>query len=625
MRSFFQKSLQKMSKQLGVWNETVLYETFSSLANWRLLLVSTAFLFFFFLICVRLVDIMVFGPRKSYDLGPACPLICNPVPRADITDRNGNILATHLVTASVYANTNDIPDKQNAAKQLHTIFSEYTVEELEKKLTSGKSFIWLARHITPKKQESVQYLGIPGIYLKKDYKRVYPYSNLASHVIGFCDIDGQGIAGVENAFDEFLWKSNEPLQLSIDIRVHHILMHMLADAIKEFSAVGGNAILMHVKTGEIIGMESLPTIDLNRPGNSKKENFFNRNTLGINEPGSVLKILNVAIALESGRVTMNSQFDATAPVKIGRFVVTDFRGKNRVLNLREAFLYSSNIAAIKILQQFGGALIQRKYFEDFGLFEPASIELPEIARPIYPKKWTETTAMSSSYGYGIAVSPLKILTVVNGIINDGLLIEPTIICNRTDISGRNTKIVSRKTSKAIRELMRDVVLNGTGRRANVDGYEVFAKTGTSYKNKNGKYADTTSRITSIVCGFPFRDPQYVLIVILDAPKHTDKTCGFATAGWNVTPYAAKIIERIAPLLGISMSNSCDSLASRPLPKTGLLQGKMYEKTCAKMSVVKAESTKRLAAKFPEQSIKTEPTEQTRLFKDIDTLITQRMN
>jgi cell division protein FtsI (penicillin-binding protein 3) len=231
--------------------------------------------------------------------------------------------------------------------------------------------------------------------------------------------------------------------------------------------------------------------------------------------------------------------------------------------------------------------------------------------------------MSSSYGYGIAVSPLKILTIVNGIVNDGLLVEPTIICNRTDISERNTKIVSRSTSKTIRELMRDVVLNGTGRRANVNGYEVFAKTGTSYKNKNGKYADNTSRITSIVCGFPFRDPQYILIVMLDAPKPTDKTCGFATAGWNVTPYAAKIIERVAPLLGISMSNSCDSPTNRLISKIpGPFQGKMYEKTCEKIcdktGTVKAESTKRLAAQAPNR------TEQTQVFKDIDALITQIM-
>ncbi|MDR0633002.1 MAG: penicillin-binding protein 2 [Holosporales bacterium] len=606
MRSFFQKSLQKMSKQLGVWNETVLYDAFSSLANWRLLLVATTFLFFFFLICVRLVDIMVFGPRKSYNLSCAGPLIGQPVPRADIIDRNGNILATHLVTASVYANTYDIVDKQGAAQQLQTIFPEYTVEELEKKLTSGKSFIWIARHLTPKKQKAVQYLGIPGIYLKKDYKRVYPYSNLASHIIGFCDIDGRGIAGVENAFDGFLWQSNAPLRLSIDIRVQHILLHMLSDAIKEFSAIGGNAILMHVKTGEIIGMESLPTFDLNHPGDSPLESRFNRNTLGINEPGSVLKILNVAIALESGRVSMNSQFDATEPVRIGRFLVTDFRGKNRVLSLREAFLYSSNIAAIKILQQFGGAIIQRKYFEDFGLFDPASIELPEMGRPIYPKKWTEATAMSSSYGYGIAVSPLKILTVVNGIINDGVLIEPTIICNK---KRRDVKIVSRNTSKIIREFMRDVVLNGTGRRANVAGYEVFAKTGTSYKNKNGRYSDSISRMTSIVCGFPFHEPQYVLIVMLDAPKPTEKTFGYATAGWNVTPYAAKIIERIAPLLGISISPADDSVALGQAAE--VQQAAQNHKLCRMPSEVN---------RAVYQCAATEPIEKVRLFKDIDALI-----
>ncbi|MDR3285447.1 MAG: penicillin-binding protein 2 [Holosporales bacterium] len=541
-----------MSKYLNVWDESIRFDKFYSLTNWRLLIVSIAFSCFFFLICIRLTDVMIFGPRKSYNINSLNSPFEQSIPRADIVDRNGNILATHLITASVYADTDDIQNPKQAAELLHSVLEECLVSELEKKLSSGKRFIWLARHLTPKKQDAIRHLGIPGIYFKKDYKRVYPYSRLASHIIGFCDIDGYGIAGVEKSFEKFLRQSNEALRLSIDIRAQHILMKMLSEAIKEFSAIGGNAIFLKVKTGEIIAMESLPNIDLNHPSEFNEKNFFNINTLGVIEPGSVLKVLNVAIGLETGKITMNSVFDATKPIKIGKFVVSDFKGKDKILTLRESFIYSSNIASIKMLQAFGGA-IQKKFFEDFGLFDPISLEISEIGHPIFPKRWTEATAMSCSYGYGIAVSPLRILATVNGIINDGIFIEPTIIYNK---KCNYRKIILKRTSRIIRDLMRDAIIDGTGRRANIKGYRVFGKTGTTYKNKKGGYLNDANRarITSCIIGFPFEDPEYILLFMLDEPKSTEKTFGYATAGWNVAPYSGKTIEMLAPILGISFSN-----------------------------------------------------------------------
>ena len=560
------KIIKYLLDKLKNFNNSIMDNAFSYLASWRILLVLASFCSFFFLVCVRLFDVMILGPRKDYKNNIVT--YDQTVPRANILDRNGNVLATHLITASAYVNTNDIIDLKESAQKLQTVLNEYTLEELEQKLSSGKSFIWLARHLTPKKQNAIQSLGVPGVYLKKDYKRVYPYGILASHIIGFCDIDGNGIAGVENSFNSYLWQSNDPLQLSIDINIQHIVTNILSDAVKEFKAIGGNAIIMHVKTGEIIAMESLPNLDPNHPNKYKEECFFNRNTLGTNEPGSVLKILNIAIALESGMVNQNSIFDATEPVKIGRFIVTDFRGQNRPLTLREAFLYSSNIAAVKILQKFGGANVQKKYFEDFGLFDPQPIELSEVGRPIYAKRWTEATAMSSSYGYGIAISPLKLISVINGIINNGTLIEPTIKY-KNQISQR--KIISKETSKTVRYFMRDVVVNGTAKKSNVSGYGIFGKTGTAYKNKNGGYSNQANRarITTFIGGFPFKDPQYIVLLMLDDPKPTENTFGFATAGWNVAPYAGKIIERIAPLLGIKMhddKNDIDQKNTEPIEK-----------------------------------------------------------
>lgn len=555
MKVSLSQSFKKVSKNLSVWHEALKYSQMTSMINRRVLFLSGVFLCGFSLVGLRLVDVMIVD--SSFDRSRLLQnFSINPsMPRADIIDRNGSVLATHLVTASVYANPHDVLDPQESAEKLHTVLTEIPEEELARKLSSDKSFVWLSRHITPRKQNAIQHLGVPGIYLKKDYKRVYPYGNLASHIIGFCDVDGLGISGIERYFDHYLWQSNKPLQLALDIKVQHILMEILTEAVTEFHAIGGNAIVMNIKTGEIVAMESLPSVNLNHPGKSAPECLFNRNTLGVHEPGSIFKILNVAIALETKKANLNSLFDATFPVKIGRFTVSDFKGKNRILTLGEAFVYSSNIAAIKIAQQFGCA-IQQSFFKKCGVFDPVQIELSEIGRPIYPSKWTETTMMSSSYGYGFAISPLSLIRVINGIINDGNIVQPTLLYGHTPVYNR---VISNETSRIIRYLMRDVVLTGTAKKANVPGYQVFGKTGTAYKAIHGQYTENKkrARMTFFIGGFPLKSPQYIVLVMLDDPKPTEKTFGYASAGWNVAPCGGRIIERIAPLLGIKMIQEDD--------------------------------------------------------------------
>ncbi|GHS93099.1 peptidoglycan glycosyltransferase [Alphaproteobacteria bacterium] len=481
------------------------------------------------------------------------PMTDGGIPRADILDRNGNVLATHLVTASVYIDTRDVQNVKETVRLLGTVFKKIPESELRRKVLSGKSFIWLARHITPKKQEAVQRLGLPGVYFKKDYKRVYPFGPLASHVIGFCDPDGAGLTGIENAFDTHLFSATKPLKLSIDIKVQHILRETLDAAMQEFHAIGANAIIMDIHTGEIIGMESLPSVDLNYAHNATPDDLFNRNTLGVYEMGSVFKILNTAIALESGRVSLNSIFDARAPIKIGKFTVTDFCVKQHILTLEEAFIFSSNIASVKISQQFGGAVVQKKFFNDFGIFEPVKLEISEMGLPIVPARWTETTSVSATYGYGVAISPLRLLCTVGGIVNGGVLVNPTLLCGK-EPTGR--KILSQQTSQKVRTLMRKVICKGTAKRANVKGYQIFGKTGTANKNKKKGY-DKTSRRTIFVGGFPASAPRYIFCFMLDEPKPTKDTFGFASAGWNVAPYGGKAIARIAPLLGVPFSEDED--------------------------------------------------------------------
>lgn len=518
--------------------------------------------FAFLSIGVRLVDVMILRSSCAGNIckNKGCEL------RKNIVDRNGVILATQLITASVYANPKLIIDAEEAAKKLHEILPYIPYKTLISRLKSEKSFIWIERHISPKVQNAIHCCGIPGVYLQQDQKRVYPQGAAFSHVIGKCDIDGVGVSGVEQYFDSFLTLKlgDEDLKLSVDIRAQHILRAELLDAIKKFSAVAANGIVMNAKTGEIIAMVSLPDYDLNKPLKSEIESF-NRNTLGVYEQGSTFKILNAAIALETGVATTSSIFDASAPVSIGRFKITDFKGKNRPLSLVEAVVYSSNIAAIKIAQKFGPK-IQKQFMEKFGILQPIKLEIPELGSTLAPKDWKEVSMMTISYGYGISITPLHALVAIAAVANDGCKPSPTLRfipenqLNSLQNSLKKNRCISKKTSKTLRKVMQLVLTAGAPIKANIGCYKVFGKTGTAYQSmgKKGYGAEgNRKRTTSFVGGFPANDPQYVMIVMLDNPKASSQTYGYATAGWNAKPTACSIIERLAPLLGVKPDFSED--------------------------------------------------------------------
>jgi cell division protein FtsI (penicillin-binding protein 3) len=322
--------------------------------------------------------------------------------------------------------------------------------------------------------------------------------------------------------------------------------------------------VMEIETGEILAMVSFPDFDPNLPNENEPKATFNRNTLGVYEPGSTFKIFNIAIALESGTATLKSVYDATQPIKIGRFTITDFRGKNRILSLAEAFIFSSNIAAIKIAQQFG-TQTQKSYFEKFGIFKTATVQIPEIGQPLIPSSWTPVTTMTASYGYGISVTPLQVLTTFGGIVNDGHKPCPTLIFQESSLlnTDKSFPIVSRQTSQHIRNFMRMNAREGKCRKADVGGFKVFAKTGTAYQAKRGGYGQVKSRTTSCIGGFPYDKPRYIFLIMLDDPKPTKTTHGFAAAGWNAAPTAGKMIARMAPLLGVAPATG-DEVEKNPI-------------------------------------------------------------
>ncbi|MCE3231350.1 MAG: penicillin-binding protein [Alphaproteobacteria bacterium] len=551
MKHFMAEPLRMLSRHLSLWRQVMRDRNVLETAKNRSLVAGAAFCIAFLLIIVRLADVMVVRSLWEPSEREATPTGVASVKagaRADILDRNGEVLATHLVTGSVYANPKVIINAEEAAAKLSGLIPDLDYKSLLKKLSSGKKgFVWVVRHISPKLQQEVNRLGIPGIYLQKDERRVYPYGPLVSHVLGYCGIDNSGLAGVEKYFDERLNHNRDPLLLSIDMRVQHIVHDELSKAVIEFSAEGGSAMVMDIKTGELLAMVSLPDYDPNLPNQNQVSATFNRNTLGTYESGSIFKIFNTAIALETGTASLTSLYDATSPIRVGRFSIKDFRGKNRVLDVREVFIHSSNIGSAKMALQFGGP-IQRQYLERFGLLKAPTLELPEIGSPLVPKVWRPVTTMTVAYGYGITASPLGSIVGVAGVVT-GWLRPATLLKRDLATLPAPVRILSSKTSAAIRDLMRMVVTEGTAKTANVPGYEVMGKTGSAHKTQGRGYADK-AKLTSFIGVFPKSNPQYIVLLFLDNPKPTKNTHGYATGGWNAAPTGGRIIARMAPLLGV---------------------------------------------------------------------------
>lgn len=568
VKKLLNRSVQILAHHLNSWQQLMHDKTVLEMARNRALVMGGVFCLAFILVTIRLFDVMVLNSHHS-ESGDG-PIVAEQSTshRADIVDRNGEILATHLVTASVYANPKVIINAEEAALKLSKLIPDLGYENLLKKLKSEKGFVWLVRHIPPKLQHEVNLLGIPGVYLQKDQRRVYPHGNLVSHVLGYCGIDNMGLAGIEKQFDVRLCKDATPLQLALDVRAQHVVRDELAKAVLEFRAEGANAIVMEVETGEILAMVSLPDYDPNLPNQNSVEATFNRNTLGVYECGSIFKIFNTAIALESGKAKINTIYDASAPLRVGSRKITDFKGKNRPLEVWEAFIYSSNIASAKMALDFGSE-VQRQYLGRLGLFSPPTLELPEIGAPMVPKTWTDATTITVSYGYGVAVSPLMAVDAVRTLLAGTKKFGATML--KRDLSTFNQvegqQIFSPKTAQQIRELLRLTVVQGTAKKADVPGYEVIGKTGTAYRN-TGKAGYNNSRRTTFIGAFPKSKPKYVLILFIDDPKPTKETYGYATGGWTASPVSGRIIARLAPLLEVQPTldaNENDRFAGQIVP------------------------------------------------------------
>jgi cell division protein FtsI (penicillin-binding protein 3) len=502
----------------------------------------------FTVIVVRLFDVTVFQePREAQP--PRVAQTQRPeMERADIVDRNGALLATSLVQASLYANPRQVLDPAETAAKLAQTLPGINERDLVQRLAGERSFVWVRRNLTPRQQDAVIRLGLPGVHFQREERRVYPHGELTGHIVGFTDIDKNGLMGAEQAFDERLKSRNEPVQLSIDIRAQHVLREEVAAAMKEFGAVGGAAMLMDVETGEMHAMVSLPDFDPNVRAEASPENRFNRLTLGTYEPGSAFKTFTAAMTLDYGTGNIGTAYDATRPISISRFRIDDYKPQRRVMNMSEVFMHSSNIGSVRMAESVGRDR-QREFLRRVGLLQAPQFELPEIGGPQFPAQWREINMMTISYGHGISVSPLALAASTSAIVNGGIYRAPTILRRTPGERVAGERVISQRTSEQMRRLMRLVVDKGTAKSANVPGYLVGGKTGTAEKIVNGAYKKD-ARISSFVGAFPMNSPKFLVYMMLDEPKGNKSTYGYATAGWVVAPSIQRIVQRIAALYGI---------------------------------------------------------------------------
>jgi cell division protein FtsI (penicillin-binding protein 3) len=515
----------------------------------RLLVGGALFAVAFAAIAFRLADVTVVKPAGEPTYSAANDRPTFTAGRANIVDRNGVVLATSLNTASLYANPHHVLDPREAAERLSRVLPELRPAEVLSKLTSDRSFVWLKRHLTPRQHYAINSQGIPGLYFQREERRVYPQGRLFSHLLGFAGTDGLGLAGVEKKFNESLSAGSQSLTLSVDSRLQHILREELAAAVSSFRALGGTGVVLDTATGETLAMVSLPDFDPNTPDRAPDKARFNRATLGVYEMGSTFKIFTTAMALDAGTVGMRGGYDASKPIKVARFTITDFHGKNRWLSVPEIFMYSSNIGTAKMALALG-TKGQREYLDRLGLLQPAGIEVPEIGAPLVPSPWREINTLTISYGHGIAVSPIQIAEAVSAVVNGGIRRPATVLKTLKDEVPKGTRVLKARTSQNMRKLLRLVVTGGTGRMAHAPGYLVGGKTGSAEKIGTRGYRQK-ALVSSFVGAFPMTAPRYVVLAVIDEPHGTKKTFGYATGGWTAAPVVSRFISRAAPLLGIA--------------------------------------------------------------------------
>lgn len=533
-------------------------------AEGRLLVLGAMFAIAFGTIGMRMGALAGSTPQEPQAAVQGNPIIGQ---RADITDRNGRILATNLQTFSLYAHPQDMVDPVFAAGELVKIFPELKLDKLLADFSGARKFLWIRRQISPEQMQAVHDIGSTGLLFGPREMRLYPNGAIAAHILGGASYGREGVAsaevigvaGVEREFDELLRdpaREGEPLALSIDLTVQAAAEEVLAGGMSIMNAKGAASVLMDLHSGEIISMVSLPDFDPNnRPhvlttGDQSDSPLFNRAVQGVYELGSVFKIFAVAQALELGLINPDTMIDTKGPLQWGRFKIRDFRNYGAQLSAMDVIVKSSNVGTARIAMEIG-AERQQDFLTSLGFTKATPVELSEApsGAPLLPRNWSEISTMTISYGHGLSSSPLHLAAGYASLLNGGTRVEPTLIRRATLQNG--PRVVSEAVSTQARDMLRQVVVRGTASFGEVAGYEVGGKTGTADKpkeNGGGYYDDKV--ITTFASVFPANDPKYILIVTFDEPSENSGAEPRRTAGWTAVPVAAEMIRRTAPLLGL---------------------------------------------------------------------------
>jgi len=478
-----------------------------------------------------------------------------PTTRLDIVDRNGEVLATDIPLPTLYADARLIWNPTETAHKLASVFPDVDAGKLAKKLSTGSAYVPIKRNVTPEIQRHIYQFGLPGIKFKETVTRIYPHGNLAAHVVGYVSRpDNVGIAGIEKSMEDVIdsrGPSRLPVKLSIDTRVQHAVADELQASIEEFNALGGAGVVMNVNTGEIIALVSLPDFDPNSVMEFPEDARRNRATLSVYEMGSTFKAFTAAMVLDKGIATLSTKFDARHPIKVGRFTISDYHPERRWLTVPEVLIHSSNIASARMALATGISG-HREFLARFGLFDRPDLELSEVGRPLV-QEWRKITSMTMSYGHGIAVSPVHMAAAASSLVNGGYRVKPTLLRKGHVAKRPQDRVIRQETSEQVLELMRMVVRDGTGGKAEVEGYSVAGKTGTAEKPRAKGY-NRKALISSFLGIFPSYDPKFVVLALLDEPKGTKDTYGYATAGWTAAPTVGEIVRRIGPIMAVEPSN-----------------------------------------------------------------------
>ena len=533
-------------------------------AEGRLLVLGVAFLCAFAMVSLRMGALAASDPEEPKSAASGAQIVAT---RADITDRNGRILATNLTTHALYAQPPQMIDPEKAARELAKIFPDLEEDKLLSQFTGKRKFIWIKRRISPEQQQAVFDIGDPGLLFGPREMRLYPNGALAAHVVGGAGYGREGVnsaevigvAGIEKALDAELrdpGRGDVPLTLSLDLTIQAAVERVLEGGMRLMNARGAAAVLMDIHTGELVSIASLPDFDPNnrpRPlisGDQAESPLFNRAVQGLYELGSTFKIFTVAQGIEERLVSASTWIDTTGPLKWGKHRIRDFRDHGPALTVEDIIVESSNIGTARVAMMIGPDR-QQRFLSDLGLLAATPVELIEApgAKPLLPKNWSEIHTMTISYGHGISASPLHLASAYATLLNGGRQVSPTLL--KQDDPQPGQQVISANTSKQARDMLRKVVTEGTASLAEVPGYHVGGKTGTADKPKpqGGYYEDKV--IATFASVFPANDPKYVLVVTLDEPVDTTGKEPRRTAGWTAVPVAAEVIRRVAPLLGLA--------------------------------------------------------------------------